>query len=537
MAEYNVQREARNALLNQVLTDSRLGLSPAVIEACKEVTFVGDDKPFIPTPLKITESSSALSGLVGALASVVAAERYGVHQGVEINTDKATLFLMSVLLPTVNGVSFLEVDIIRKAMAEADIYDMGKPIHRQCTNIYQCKDKRWFHLHGSMNASRTMEMVGVPEQDVTKEEAQKIYGKKVAQWNSEEIDQTANEKYHQAGVICNTPEEFFATPHGKIMGEEPLYTLTPIKAPRKSWPKSTSEGFRPLEGVKVIDFSRVIAAPAASKLLAALGADVIKISCSNLPDIDILLPDMNTGKRDVDLDLKTEAGKAEFKRILKDADVLVDGYRPGAFERLGFTSATLREINPSLIYVRENCYGFKGPLSHRSGWQQVSDCLVGLSWLQGKFMGLNEPVVPLLPNSDYQTGLIGAAAIIQALLTRTQEDVTFDIDISLTQYNIWYYRLGQYDEQQSKELLARNPGFSVRHYDEMTSLLSKSLAAVNTSRPGLVKTPEFYLKMSGKEWGVGDMSILGAPFNLEKSVIDYRVPSGRRGWATLEWKS
>jgi len=85
---------------------------------------------------------------------------------------------------------------------------------------------------------------------------------------------------------------------------------------------------------------------------------------------------------------------------LKDADVLVDGYRPKALEKLGFSSASLREINPSLIYVRECCYGFKGPWAHRSGWQQIADCLVGLSWLQGKFMGLNEPIVPLLRKID-----------------------------------------------------------------------------------------------------------------------------------------
>lgn len=72
---------------------------------------------------------------------------------------------------------------------------------------------------------------------------------------------------------------------------------------------------------------------------------------------------------------------------------------PGAFERLGFTSESLRKINPSLIYVRENCYGFKGPLSYRSGWQQVSDCLVGISYLQGKFLGLEEAVLPLFRKS------------------------------------------------------------------------------------------------------------------------------------------
>jgi hypothetical protein len=61
-----------------------------------------------------------------------------------------------------------------------------------------------------------------------------------------------------------------------------------------------------------------------------------------------------------------------------------------------------RRRGKGIVYIRENAYGWKGPFAMRSGWQQISDCLTGVSWLQGKFLGLDEPVVPLLPNSDYQ---------------------------------------------------------------------------------------------------------------------------------------
>jgi hypothetical protein len=121
------------------------------------------------------------------------------------------------------------------------------------------------------------------------------------------------------------------------------------------------------------------------------------------------------------------------------------------------------------------------------------------------------------------------------LLARTQDDVTFDIDFTLTQFNIWYYRLGQYDDEQSKALLARNPGFTARHYDEMTSLLGKSHKSIMISRPGLLERQDFHMKMSGREWGVGDMTVLAPPFDLKKSVVEYPVPSGRRGWGKAEW--
>jgi crotonobetainyl-CoA:carnitine CoA-transferase CaiB-like acyl-CoA transferase len=398
MSNYSISIEATR-ILNQVLIqDPRLQLPESFVKAAEKVKFVGeDDQPFILTPLKITESSAALNALVATAANVVVAERYGInYQNVEINTDLATLFLESVLLPTIGGKHFMQSSKMLAELAKMDHYQMSKPIRRYATNVYRTKDGRWYHLHGSMNALPTMEMLGVEDSDVSTEEAFGIYTKKVAEWDSQDIEKVANEKFKQAGVICYTPGEFFASEHGKIMSEEPLWTSTRVPAPKKTWPEAKdTDRYSPLAGIRVLDLSRVIAAPAVSKILSVLGADVIRVSCSRLPEYSATMPDLQTGKKDVDIDLKTIEGRKTLSELIKDADVLVDGYRPGALARLGFDSKSLRELSPSLIYMRENCYGFKGPLSYRSGWQQISDCLVGLSYLQGKFLGLDEAVVPL----------------------------------------------------------------------------------------------------------------------------------------------
>ena len=187
---------------------------------------------------------------------------------------------------------------------------------------------------------------------------------------------------------------------GKIAAKEPIATIRELPAPQMAWPSpAAGSEFRPLQGIRVVDLSRAVAAPTVSKILAALGADVIKISCPSLPDTGIAMVDVNAGKRDVNVDLKTEEGKALFRKIITGADVLVDGYRPHALEKLGFHSKSLRELNPSLIYVREDCYGYNGPWAHRSGWQQIADCTVGLAIMTGEFLGLNEPVQPLLRKS------------------------------------------------------------------------------------------------------------------------------------------
>jgi crotonobetainyl-CoA:carnitine CoA-transferase CaiB-like acyl-CoA transferase len=399
MSNYAISTEATRILKEVLLRDPKLQLPDSFIKAAERVKFVGeDDQPFVLTPLKITESSAALNALVATAANVVVAERYGInYQDVEINTDLATLFLESVLLPTIGGKHFMQNEKMLAELAKMDIHQMAKPVRRYATNVYRTKDGRWYHLHGSMNALPTMEMLGVEDSDLSTEEAFETYAKKVAQWDSKEIEKVANEKYKQAGVVCYTPDEFFASEHGKIMSKEPLWTSTRVPAPKKPWPEAKDrQSYSPLAGIRVIDLSRVIAAPAVSKILSVLGADVIRISCSRLPEYATTMPDLQTGKRDVNIDLKTEEGRQTFSELLKGADILVDGFRPGALAKLGFDSKSLRELSPSLIYMRENCYGFEGPLAYRSGWQQISDCLVGLSYLQGKFLGLDEAVVPLL---------------------------------------------------------------------------------------------------------------------------------------------
>ncbi|EKG11548.1 CoA-transferase family III [Macrophomina phaseolina MS6] len=543
MSISDVKEDARRILYGKLLNDESLRVPQAFIDAAEKLTFTGgDEKPFLPSPGKMTESASALCALIAAASSAVATDRYGIdYQGIKVNTDIASLSLFSVILPTVDGVPFLENEQLRTEIAKGNLHHLERPLRALSTNLYQTKDSRWYYLHGDLNPCKTMKMLGIEDDEgiVSHEEALDIYKGKVAQWDAGVIEETANSVYQISGVVCHTHEEFLSSQTGKAMSKEPLYTLRAVNAPRSVWPPVSPDSaadLKPLAGIRVIDFSRVIAAPVISKVLAALGAEVMKVTWKNLPDHGFLWVDLSAGKRDADIDLKSDEGRASFSALLKDADVLIDGYRPGVLSRLGFDTETLRKISPRLIVVRENCYGWKGPLSHRSGWQPISDCLVGHSWLQGKFLGLDEPVLPPLPNSDMQTGYTGAAATIQALYMRTKSDVTFDVDVSLTQYNTWLYRLGQYTEEQQRELRQRNSVFHARHSDRVQALLAKTYQAVAHTRPDIFEHPEYFWTMSGKEWGVeSNISILAPAFDLERSKLEYAVPSGSRGRSRPAW--
>jgi crotonobetainyl-CoA:carnitine CoA-transferase CaiB-like acyl-CoA transferase len=115
--------------------------------------------------------------------------------------------------------------------------------------------------------------------------------------------------------------------------------------------------------------------------------------------------DGNVGKHAAELDLKTPEGRKIFEGLLETADVIVDGYRPGAIEKLGFGPQALKELavkrRKGFVYVNENCFGYDAPLAHRAGWQQIADCVSGLAWAQGRAMGRNEPIIPPFPMSDY----------------------------------------------------------------------------------------------------------------------------------------
>jgi hypothetical protein len=215
MPSYNIHDEAARIFKEELIADPTLELPQSIKEAAQKVQFNGGDgRPFVPTPFKMTESSAVLNGLVSAAASAVASDRYGIaYQDIEVNTDIATLFLESVSLPTIDDKPFNADPQMKQELAAMDLHDQASPIRRYATNIYKTKDGRWYMLHGSMNATPTMKMLRVEHQDVTREEAIKIYSDKVAKWDSAEIEKVANEKHRQAGSVCNTPEEFFASEH------------------------------------------------------------------------------------------------------------------------------------------------------------------------------------------------------------------------------------------------------------------------------------------------------------------------------------
>jgi crotonobetainyl-CoA:carnitine CoA-transferase CaiB-like acyl-CoA transferase len=178
-----------------------------------------------------------------------------------------------------------------------------------------------------------------------------------------------------------------------------------------------------LAGLKVVDLGQVIAGPFCAQILGDFGAEVIKIepqggdslrAMSDVKDLWFCLKGRN--KKCITLNLKSDKGKEIFKEIIKDADILVENFRPGTLAKLGFNWDVLQSINEKLILVSVSGYGQTGPMSHKYGYDRIGVALGGLSYITGLKDG--PPIKPGLGVADYLTGLFAALGAMFAVYYR-----------------------------------------------------------------------------------------------------------------------
>ncbi len=197
----------------------------------------------------------------------------------------------------------------------------------------------------------------------------------------------------------------------------------------------------PLSGIKVLDFSRIIAGPLCTQQLADMGADVVKVENPDAGDDTrrMTTPSIggeghfflafNRSKQSLALDPRTEDGKAILLGLLEDTDVLVENYRPGVMKRFGLDYESLKDRFPKLIYLSVSAYGQTGPMWDRPGFDPVLQAESGMMSLTGEPDG--PPMRHALSLVDTMTGLQAVAAICAALLARAQSGQGQRIDLAL----------------------------------------------------------------------------------------------------------
>ncbi|ETN44475.1 uncharacterized protein HMPREF1541_10145 [Cyphellophora europaea CBS 101466] len=496
MQEYSIPSEARTVLENGILNHPHHQDLPA---ECKDliehVEYRGHPLPRIAVNWRFAESTAALKGLEGILLNHLLVKKYGVQpQRITIDTSHASLFIMSPYLVELNPspAGPIETTSLFDSQAKfaayfpnTDIHGMASsPLRSQVSNIYRARDGRFVHTHASLNPSDTLRALGLPEDEpsiTTREQAWNCLGSKIGEKDAADWDTVLGEGARQAATVCLNSDEYADSEQGKANANVGLYKIHAYPSaaqPSSWWPPGLETGpGRPLAGLKVLDLTRVIASPTMTRGLAELGASVMRVTAPHLPDYSGLLPDLNWGKWNCSLDFRKDEDRDKLRALLREADVVVNGYRPGVLDKYGLGFDELRKVGDErgrgFIYVRENCFGWNGPMKHRSGWQPVSDAHTGVSWRFGQAMGLQEPVSPVFPHSDFITGIAGTCAVLQALIQRSEAGGSFLIDTALNYCNSWFVKeVGEYPEDVWRAVWAKSGKQVFRHFNNTGMLLS-----------------------------------------------------------------
>jgi hypothetical protein len=273
----------------------------------------------------------------------------------------------------------------------------------------------WLRLHGNYPHHRAAAL-SVLGEDV-EAAAQR--------WPAEELERAVVAAGGAAAAV-RPAAAWSAHPQGRVVGELPLLTL------RRSadGPIRQAE----LRGLRVLDLTRVIAGPVATRTLASHGADVLRVDGPRFPDDPDGLLDTGSGKRHVTVDLASAGGRRTVEDLLGGAHVVVQGYRPGALDVFGLDPASLAERHPHLVVVRLSAWGATGPWGDRRGFDSIVQAATGIAVACG---GPDAPGVLPAQALDHATGHLAAAVVLGALARQRTEGGGWHGELSLAQTAHW----------------------------------------------------------------------------------------------------
>ncbi|MEQ8787118.1 MAG: CoA transferase [Pirellulaceae bacterium] len=358
---------------------------------------------YIDSPIETHDLATAmLAAVARAIATVGAARGLG-SQDVTIDRRHAGLVLNSVAYHFQSG---WQLDIA--------------PVHTPVNAFYETRDGRWIFYNGAYAHLREgiLQFLGCPGEREAIAAATRRYD---AQALEDELAARG-----LCASIARSRQQWLDHPQGRALCGRPVVELIKLSdGPPQPLPECL---FRPLERVRVLEIGRVLAGPTIGRTLAEQGADVIH--CRH-PYLDHIVPfEIETGwaKKSAYLDYKIPRDRQLLLELLDSADVLVEGLRLGALDRVGLSPEALAARNPGLIYVQENGYGYGGPWDHRRGWEQLAQAATGLA--ERHSAGGPLRLIPAYLG-DYGTGLLGALGVTAALLRRATEGGSWLVRVAL----------------------------------------------------------------------------------------------------------
>jgi hypothetical protein len=224
------------------------------------------------------------------------------------------------------------------------------------------------------------------------------------------------------------------------------------EAPARPLPR----GARPLSGLRVLDLTRIIAGPVAGRVLAAHGADVMLISAPGLPFIDWLAKDTGRGKLSAYADITTPDGQAAMRHLIKDADIFVQAFRPGALAARGFGPKDIAALRPGIVYASLSAYGDDGPWASRRGFDSLVQTATGFNSAEARAAGVGGPKELPCQALDHASGYLLAFGAIMARIRQAREGGSWLVRVSLAATGRWIWNLGRVEDGFSCSLPSRD---------------------------------------------------------------------------------
>ena len=387
---------------------------PFVSVDAASATVTGSD-PVLSTPWPVGDVAAVALAGVGAAAARLATRAGGDPGPVRVAVPDAAAATIGFAVMRVDGESMSRTNAANPWVGR-----------------YRCADGRWIHLHGGF-PPLVDKLASLLELDTDADEA--AIGEATARWGSTELEDAVAARDGCAAII-RTEAEWRRHPHGEIVHRSSVVATSDQGPGGDRWSPSPD---RPLAGLRVLDLTRVLAGPTCGRTLAAFGADVLHVRGPDVPVVPAFVVDTGHGKRQAFADLNDPADRDRLRAVALDADVVVQGWRPGIVDRFGLDEASLRSDGFAGTYGSVNAYGHRGPWSGRGGWEQLAQSTSGLCV---GAVGDDKPVMLPSAATDYTTGFALAAGVVDAVDRSLADGTAKRVEASLCQTAAWILRVG-----------------------------------------------------------------------------------------------
>jgi crotonobetainyl-CoA:carnitine CoA-transferase CaiB-like acyl-CoA transferase len=318
----------------------------------------------------------------------------------------------------------------------------------------------------------------------------------VAQWEKQDLETAIVEAGGCAAEMRSTVE-WAEHPQGRAVAAEPLVHIR--TGNRALLTNGLAPISRPLDGIRVLDLTRVLAGPVASRFLAGYGAEVLRIDPPDWNEPNVV-PDVTLGKRCARLNLKSDQSRVLFEALLSEAHVFLHNYRSDALDRLGYDAEVRRALAPGLVDVGLCAYGWSGPWARRRGFDSLVQMSTGIADTGMRQKHADQPVPLPVQALDHTTGYLAAATAIRGITQRMLQGVGTEARLSLAR---------------TAKLLVD------QHLDEPSlSLASESEADLS---PAIEKT----------DWGEARRLI--PPVSIDRTQMWWSFPASNLGTSSPSW--